>query len=155
MDEASVKLPTETERTNSALMHVVSILPLGIIITIVLLVTQGKTSAFALRHGRQSLAWQLVQTVFSAIVGAVYAPFYFQAFFQTMPVFAATTSEPDPGAMRSFYGLLVVYVGVMLCGSAVFYVTSLIQAAKAMRGQPAMYPVIGKIVERLMSPAKS
>lgn len=151
----NVKTPSDNERTFSAIMHIAPILPLGIIVTILLLVTQGKTSAFLLRHGRQALAWQIVQMLLSMMAAAIYIPFYFQRFFQIIPWRTAATSKPDIAAFDQLFRMQMTFMSGTMCVLGIFFIVSAFQAIKALRGEAATYPLIGNLIERLVSSSKT
>jgi Domain of unknown function (DUF4870) len=148
--ETTAATPSESEKSLSALMHIGPILPLGVFVTAIVIGVQGSKSQFVMRHGRQALCWQLVQIAVTAVLTAIYLPFYMRSMFLMLPT--GTESGPSPYDFSGFQQLFAVQMtfmcGVMLVLSG-FLAAGLWQAFKALRGQPPAYPVIGRLIDRV------
>jgi hypothetical protein len=139
----------ESERTLSALAHIGPILPMGLIVTLVILLTQTNKSQFVTRNARQALIWQLVLMLIVGLGMMVYMPFYFSSFFQMMP------QAGGPGSAAAFnsnfnqlfamqLGAICIEFGVI----GVFGIVGVIKALRALKGEPGIYPLIGGFIER-------
>lgn len=140
---------TENERTLSALAHIGPILPMGLIVTLVILLTQTNKSQFITRNARQALVWQLVVMLFVFLGMMAYMPFYFSSFLQMMP------QAGGPGSAAAFnanfnqlfamqFAAICVEFGVI----GAFGIVGVVKALRALKGEPGIYPLIGGFIER-------
>ncbi|MEO6060779.1 MAG: DUF4870 domain-containing protein [Thermoflexales bacterium] len=143
---------TESERTLSAVAHIGPILPMGLIVTLVILLTQANKSKFATRNARQALVWQLILLLVIMVVTAAYMPFYFSSFFQMMPQIGGPNS--NAGFTSSFNQLFAMQFAAICVQFGVigaFGIVGVIKALRALKGEPGVYPLIGAFIERRIS----
>jgi hypothetical protein len=122
---------------------------MGLIVTLVILLTQANKSQFVTRNARQALVWQLVLLLIIFLATAAYMPFYFSSFFQMMPQAGGPGSA---SAFNSNFNQLFAMQFAMICVEfgviGAFGIVGVIKALRALKGEPGIYPLIGGFIER-------
>lgn len=132
--------PSQDDKVVGALSHATVLLPMwGIVVPVLIWVTQREKSEYIRQQSMQALAWQILQIVLFFVA---YIPFMLlilsDVFF--------TTNEQLEGFFLQFcsIGLIVlITIGPIIVG--------IYAAVRSLQGQPYTYPLIGQRVRAYLA----
>lgn len=139
VEESSIPL-TQDERTMATLAHALQVVGWWIAPLIIFLIQ--RKSRFVSFHALQAL---LLQIAYLILMGGCMV-LWFATFFGLMMHQHGSDNTPPPAL---FIMMPVIWLGFMSMWAAVL-VIAIVYAIKAGRGEWANYPVIGKIVRRIL-----
>lgn len=135
----------------AALSHISVLLPMmGVIAPIVIWVTQKDKSRYVAFQSLQALVYQLTM-IASWFLGMGCYMFSFFGTFLTIPLAFGRSQALSPLFAVPFLIPFVV-IGVLFIGSFCFIAYGVVAAIMALQGKPFRYAVIGRQVERFISP---
>jgi uncharacterized Tic20 family protein len=156
MSDDNPLVTTQDDRVMAGLAHISALLPLmGVIVPIVIWVTQKEKSKYVAFQALQALAYQLTMILAWFIGMACYMLSFFSIFVTSFIGSAAS----DSPALYPFLGFSVLIpfmvFGAIFIGGFAFVVYGAVGGVLAFLGKPFRYIVIGKRVERFMQPKQT
>jgi uncharacterized Tic20 family protein len=144
--DLSLPTPTQDERTNALLVHVLAIFS-GFLAPLVFYLVK-RDSKFVAFHALQVLIWHAAYMVtFSAGMMVLFAS-----------MFLGVPARPDSGANQApplaFFGLFGFVWLFGMSGWVVNLILGIVFAIKANQGEWARYPLIGSFVLRKILPGR-
>lgn len=145
-----ISRPTDSnERITAAMAHGSIIVPtFGIIVPILIWVTNKDKSKYVAYHALQGLSLQVTMLLYTLLGGICYM-FSFMGFFLTD--FTNTPSNQPPAFIFVPFGVM----GLMLLGMFLFYVYGIFAALMVALGKNFQYPLIGRLAERIVVQAET
>ena len=146
MDAPEPTLPTQDERIMGALPHISVLIPyIGVIVPIMIWVTQKDKSRFVYIHALQAAAYQLVLFVATPLGWGC----YFLSFVLLIPTKALIQPSSEwPVLAVTFIPFCVL--GLIGLGWLLFLIYGIVAAIQVFQGKDFRYIVIGDQVERFM-----
>jgi|SRR5690348_2163866 len=132
--------PTQDERAYAGLAHALMIPTWWIAPLIIFLIK--RESRFVKFHALQALFWQIIFTCLY-VAGMVVL---LAGMFATMPQGKTAPPSDFPFAI---FGAFMIYWLVMMGGVVVSFILGIVYCLKAMRGEWAGYPLIGRWAKRI------
>ena len=140
MDEKP--LPSQDDKIVAALAHAAAVLPLwGLLVSILIWVTQREKWEYIRQQSLQALAWQAVQICLFMGGMVLYMGSFFIAFGTTMFWDDSSAAMP-PGFFLPF--CVIGSLGIVF---VVTIVVALYAAVRNLQGHPFIYPIIGTRVQ--------
>ncbi len=139
---------TRDERINAALAHGGIVLSffsrgmLGIVLAVLIWITQRNKSKFAARQAAQAVAFQLVGLLTTALAWLVWAVLFAGAI---MAPVAINPNRPEPMMPYTMIPALLL-LAVPLCIMLGWVAYGVYAAAQASKGKDFSYPVIGRLI---------
>ena len=144
---------TSDERILAAVAHGSIILfGWGIIASTVLWITQRQQSAFVAFHALQALLYQLLQTIFVAIVIPVAALIFIGMIAAIALATASRGAGPDPVL---FILAQFAFIGSIFCGFGLYALLGIVGAVWMLLSRDFYYPLIGRRMARFLSEQSS
>lgn len=150
-------IPTSDERTMAALAHISAVLPFtGIIVPIIIWVTQKEKSRYVRFQALQATAYQLTM-ILAWLAGMVcYMGSFFVMFGGLFAVGASSSGSQPPGGLApvlGFAGFILPFAifGLMFIGGTLFVIYAIVGAIQVVRGKSFYYWIIGKWIERYLA----
>ena len=137
-------VPTQDERTNALLVHILAIFS-GFIAPLIFYLVK-KDSRFVMFHALQVLIWHAAYLAI-VIVGAI-CMFVSMAFSMA----GQTPGGQHQGPPLAFFGFMGVFWLLAVGGGVLNLVFGIVFAIKASHGEWARYPIIGDFVLRKILP---
>jgi uncharacterized Tic20 family protein len=143
--------PTSDERLMAAICHI-----LGIVITLIIWVTQKDRSPFVRRQAIQAMAFDLLVMVVSLVtVGCLMVVMFTGMLLGMGGLVATVESSASPDALLTLFITLITSLPfVMPCSVfllvGIDYIFKIIAAVQAFQGKDFQYPVLGPWVARKM-----
>lgn len=143
--------PSQNDKIMAALAHITAILPmLGLIVPIVIWITQKEKSKYVAFQSLQAAAYQLVMIFAYFLAMGCYMLSFFTTFF-TIPF---TSENADPSAspmfMLSFMIPFIIFAFIFI-GGAFFILYAIIAAVFNIQGKDFKYFIIGNSVARFLA----
>jgi len=136
------------ERLFAAASHGAAILfGWGIVIPLVIWISQRERSNFVKFHALQAMAFQLTQTLFSIVMAFGLMFVYIVVLMATGFFTIESGSDNMPGL---FAGQMLLFAG-MFCMMAVYPVVGVIGAALTIAGRDFRYPILGNWLDKYLS----
>jgi uncharacterized Tic20 family protein len=146
MDTSESTLPTQDERIMGALPHISVLIPyIGVIVPIMIWVTQKDKSRFVYFQALQAAAYQLVLFVATLLGWGC----YILSFILLIPTMTFIQSSSEwPALAATFFPFCVL--GLIGLGWLFFLIYGIVAAIQVFQGKDFRYIVIGDQVERFM-----
>lgn len=141
-----MKMPPSdsSERITAAMAHGSIIVPtFGILVPILIWVTQKDKSRYVAYHALQGLSLQVTMLLYTFLGGMCYM-FSFLGFFLTD--FTNTPSNQPPAFFFVPFGVM----GLMMLGMFLFSLYGIIAAVMVALGKDFQYPLLGHLAERIV-----
>lgn len=138
--------PSQDDKIVSALAHAAAILPMwGLLVSILIWVTQREKSEYIRQQALQALAWQAVQ-ICLFLGGMV---LYMGSFF----IMFGTTMFWDDSAMGMPPGFFLPFcvMGFIVISFVITIIVALYAAVRNLQGRPFTYPIIGARVQAYLA----
>ena len=139
--------PSQDERIMAALSHGAVLIPIwGIVIAVIVWITQKDKSKYTAFQSLQALVYQLfIPLVWFLGMGCYMLSFF--ASFLTIPIAGSSSSNWPFGLM-----MLVPFATLftVLIGELAFIVFGLVGAVMVLRGKDFRYIILGRLLERYM-----
>lgn len=151
MNELDSSLPSQNDKIMAALSHIAALLPMiGLVIPIVIWVTQKEKSKYVAFQSLQAAAYQLTMIFAYFVAMGCYMVSFFFTFF-TIP-FAGDNVDPStsPLFMIGFIFPFLIF-GFIFIGGGLFILYAIIAAVFNIQGKEFKYLVIGNSVERFLA----
>lgn len=134
---------TREDRLAAAICHLGAFVPyVGILVTLIIWLTQKERSALLRRQALDALLFQGVATVLYMLVGGVLSGMYFVVFLPTVLLSETAAADIVPAV---WVGYTVLMLGVMLlffAAALVYYFLAGRAAWNSLRSGQASYPLI-------------
>lgn len=160
--------PTQDDCLLAALSHATIILPLtGVVIPILVYVTQKEKSRFVAFQAVQAAAYHLTIIIFWVLGFACYAGSFFVSFIGMIagmigaPLLSMAASgggDPHPVVLvvSLFFSMAPIFLpflvfGMMIVGAVIYIIYGFVGAWMTMQGRNFRYAIIGARVERFMA----
>jgi hypothetical protein len=141
--------PSQDERIMAALSHAAIILSLiGLVIPVILWVTQKDKSRYVAFQALQAIAFQLLRLV-GLFIGL---GCYMAAIFSTVFITAASDSPRYGGPPTTLFLIPFATLGVLGVFGIFFFIYAVVGAVMTLQGKDFRYILIGDWVERFMRP---
>jgi uncharacterized Tic20 family protein len=144
---------SQDERIMAALSHVSALFPfMGIIVPVIIWVTQKEKSRYVAFQALQALAYQLTMILILFVGMACYMCSFFSMFLG-IPLTAGTSSGPSqtmPPLFAVTFAVPFLIFGTMFIGQIAFIVYGLIGAVMTLQGKAFRYIVVGAQLERYL-----
>ena len=145
--ETTNSTPTQDERVMGALAHIGTFIPtIGVIIPIVIWITQKDKSRYAAFQALQAAAYQLALLLLWFLGMAC----YMGSIFLMVPVIAMSQSSNfNPEMLFAFLPLGIIgFIGLFWLASLIY---GIVAAVRTFQGKDFRYILIGKQIERFYS----
>jgi uncharacterized Tic20 family protein len=149
MSENSTPTYTSEERILAAVSHAsVIMFGWGLIVPVIVWITQREKSRFASFQALQTLAYQLTQIIVYQIVYFLAMIPFFGFIFITILLTESKHAEPSPYLV--FIGVLLLFL--IIFGSMGLYVLiGLVGAVACIGGKDFRYPILGNWIARYLT----
>jgi uncharacterized Tic20 family protein len=146
MDAPEPTLPTQDERIMGALPHISVLIPyIGVIVPIMIWVTQKDKSRFVYIHALQAAAYQLVLFVATPLGWGCYILSFF-LMFPMIPIMESGSEWPFIAATAFPFCVL----GLIGLGWLFFLIYGIVASIQVFQGKDFRYIIIGDQIERFM-----
>lgn len=142
---------TQNDKIMAALSHISALLPmLGLVVPILIWVTQKEKSKYVAFQALQAAAYQLTMIFAYFLAMGCYMVSFFSTFL-TIP-FAGENADPStsPLLMLGFLFPMLIFAFIFI-GGAFFILYGIIGAIFSIQGKNFRYFIIGNSVERFLS----
>lgn len=151
MNDVNPSTPNQNDKIMAALSHISALLPMiGLVIPIVIWVTQKEKSKYVAFQALQAAAYQLTMVFAYFVAMGCYMISFFFTFF-TIP-FASENVDPStsPLFMIGFIFPFLIF-GFIFIGGGFFILYAIIAAVFNIQGKDFKYLVIGNSVQRFLA----
>jgi len=140
-------IPSQDDKIVAALAHAAAVLPLwGLLVSILIWVTQREKSEYIRQQSMQALAWQVLQ-IWIFLGGMVLYVSSFSLVFGSIFLLQEVPSDaPPPG----FFVPVCVF-GLIFLSFFVTIVVALYAAVRNLQGHPFIYPIVGPRVQNYLT----
>lgn len=141
-----VARPSSNDTVLAGLSHLGVFLG-GWLLPLIIWLATRNSAPYASRQAKQAFFWQLLFFVLFIVAYFGFIAVFFTGFFTTFattPYSPGTSPSPGPFTFASF-GALFVFYGILLVGSIINIVFSIIGAVQAFQGKPFHYPLLGRL----------
>jgi uncharacterized Tic20 family protein len=129
--------PTAAERILAAVAHLLMMLSVpGVLLAAAIWLTQRKRSPYVAGQARTAVIWQIIGNVVVALLVVVLV------IAAVVSLGGAVSTQQGGGWLAGLFGSLFGLYVVLFAAVALFFVTALIGAWRALRGKPAHYPFV-------------
>ena len=150
---ASPVSANQDERVMAALAHISALMPfMGIVVPIVIWVTQKDKSKYVAFQALQAAGYQLTMIVAWFIGMGCYMCSFFGLFLTTFFSSSSGTSQPMNPLFGLGFAIPFLVIGAIFVGGFAFIVYGVIGAVMTIQGKPFRYILIGNWVKRFMQP---
>ena len=140
--------PVQDERVMAGLSHLGILLPMwGLIMSVLIWVTQKDKSDYVRRQAIQAVAWQV------AFIGGMFAMMgcYMLSFFGSFGgIFLATNDPSTLDGPPAFFFLPFAVMGCFFMVMLLFIAVGIWGAVRSFQGQMFLYPLLGSRVDNYM-----
>ena len=139
-------IPSQNDKITAALGHISVLLPLiGLIVPIIIWVTQKEKSKYVSLQALQAIAYHLVM-IFAYFIGM---GCYMISFFSTFLAIPFANETPGPSASPLLMvGFIIPFLvfGAIFIGGAIFILYGIVAAVMTLQGKDFRYFIIGNRV---------